>query len=478
LTSFQDLSLAPSLLKALDAEGYQTPTPIQEKAIPHVLAGRDVIGLAQTGTGKTAAFALPILQLLEASKTRPQSFGARSLILSPTRELASQIEESFRSYGRFLRLSSTVVFGGVPIGRQRRALQNGVDVLVATPGRLLDLVDQRILRLDHVEILVLDEADQMMDLGFIHALRRIAKLVPAQRQTLFFSATMPKTIRDLASQFIKDPAEVSVAPVAATAERVEQQVIHTTPALKPALLAQMLSGDAFSRVIVFTRTKHGADRVVRGLEANGISAAAIHGNKSQAHRERALNGFRNGSCKVLVATDIAARGIDVDEVSHVVNFDLPNVPETYVHRIGRTARAGHSGLAISLCTGEERPYLRSIERLTRQQIPVAEFQMDPTRTFVAPKPAPREIDPRAMRRDGGRPQGQHGGARRDDRPRHWHGQKNGQGGNGVQGGFDGGQGRGQSDAKRGEQRVAPAAHGGQRGGGQRSFEGRRDQRRP
>jgi ATP-dependent RNA helicase RhlE len=335
------------------------------------------------------------------------------------------------------------VFGGVPIGRQRRALQNGVDILVATPGRLLDLVDQRILRLDHVEILVLDEADQMMDLGFIHALRRIAKLVPAERQTLFFSATMPKTIRDLASQFITDPVEVSVAPVAATADRVEQQVVHTTPALKPALLAQMLSGEQFSRVIVFTRTKHGADKVVRGLEANAIPAAAIHGNKSQAHRERALNGFRHGACRVLVATVIAARGIDVEEVSHVVNFDLPNVPEIYVHRIGRTARAGASGLAISFCTGEERPYLRSIERLTRQQIPVIQIEIDPSRTFNTPKPVARERDPRAG--NGGRPQrpqaqsGQQGQARRSDRPRHWHGQRNGeqQSGHGQKAGFEG-----------------------------------------
>ena len=433
VTHFSELGLAPALLKALAAEGYENPTPIQAKAIPPVLAGRDVVGTAQTGTGKTAAFALPILQRLADAPKPTQPFGVRALILSPTRELASQIEQSFRSYGRFLRLSTMVVFGGVPIGRQRNVLTRGVDILVATPGRLLDLVDQRALRLDQVEILVLDEADQMMDLGFIHALRRIAKLVPKDRQSLFFSATMPPAIRELAAQFLSNPAEVSVAPVSSTAERVEQQVVHTSPALKPVLLAQLLSNPDFNRVIVFSRTKHGADRVVRGLEANGITAAAIHGNKSQPHRERALKGFRDGTCKVLVATDIAARGIDVDGVSHVINFDLPNVPETYVHRIGRTARAGATGLAISFCIGEERPYLCSIERLTRSTIPVVDMQPDPDRAYVAPKAAPREIDPRAIQnrqqRGGNRNSNGGGEQRRDDRPRHWHGQKNGQGAN-------------------------------------------------
>ncbi len=440
MTHFTELGLAPALLKALTAEGYETPTPIQSKAIPLVLSGRDVVGTAQTGTGKTAAFALPILHLLSEEQLRPQPFSVRALILSPTRELASQIEQSFRSYGRFMRLSTMVVFGGVPIGRQRTVLKNGVDILVATPGRLLDLVDQRALKLDDVEVLVLDEADQMMDLGFIHALRRIAKLVPKDRQSLFFSATMPPAIRELAAQFLHNPAEVAVAPVSSTAERVEQTIVHTTPQLKPILLAQLLAQPGFDRVIVFSRTKHGADRVVRGLEANGIAAAAIHGNKSQAHRERALKGFRDGTCPVLVATDIAARGIDVDAVSHVINFDLPNVPETYVHRIGRTARAGASGLAISFCVAEERPYLRSIERLTRMPVKVVEMQPDPARAYVAPKAAPREIDPRAsqnrpQRRDGGHPDQRAGHAggesrrpeRQDERQRHWRGQKSGQG---------------------------------------------------
>lgn len=411
MTTFTDLALSAPLLRALTAEGYETPTPIQAKAIPLVLEGRDVIGAAQTGTGKTAAFALPILQHLAKDASRPAPGTARALILSPTRELASQIEESFRTYGKFLKLTSTVVFGGVSIGRQKMVMRNGVDILVATPGRLLDLIDQKALRLDQVEILVLDEADQMLDLGFIHALRRVSKLVPKKRQSLFFSATMPPAIRELASQFLTNPAEVAVAPVATTAERVEQKVVHTSPALKPAQLAQLLSDPTFSRVIVFTRTKHGADKVVRNLEANNIPAAAIHGNKSQNHRERALKGFKDGVCKVLVATDIASRGIDVDSVTHVVNYDLPNVPESYVHRIGRTARAGADGLAISFCTGEERPFLRSIERLTRQTIKTFDIVLDPNRPVVVPKPTARDEeyrDPRAMR-GGSRQGGGHGG---------------------------------------------------------------------
>ena len=405
--TFAELGLAAPLLKALAAEGYETPTPIQAQAIPLVLSGRDVVGAAQTGTGKTAAFALPILQHLAADGMRPLPGTTRALVLSPTRELASQIEASFRTYGRFMKLTTTVVFGGVPVGRQRQALRNGVDILVATPGRLLDLIDQNALKLDRVEVLVLDEADQMLDLGFIHALRRISKLVPRDRQSLFFSATMPPPIRELAAQYLRQPVEVAVTPVASTVERVTQQIVHTSPAMKPAQLAQLLSRPEMSRVIVFTRTKHGADRVVRQLEANGIGAAAIHGNKSQNHRERALAGFKNGSCGVLVATDIAARGIDVDAVSHVVNFDLPNIPESYVHRIGRTARAGADGLAISFCTGEERPFLRAIERLTRKSLTTVEIALDPTKTYANPAPAPRDTDERADgRRPGGsRPQG-------------------------------------------------------------------------
>ena len=373
MTKFSDLGLSAPILEALTREGYESPTPIQVQAIPPVLVGRDLLGIAQTGTGKTAAFALPMIQRLAADKKAAPRKGCRALILSPTRELASQIEESFRAYGRGSKLTSTVVFGGVPVPRQERALHNGVDILVATPGRLLDLIDRRSLSLSNVEILVLDEADQMLDLGFIHALRRIVTLLPKSRQTLFFSATMPAAIAGLANGYLSDPVKVSVAPVATTAERVEQRVTFVSQGRKQALLEHILHGDAaIERVLVFTRTKHGADKVVRGLEKAGVNAFAIHGNKSQGQRERALGAFKTGACKVLVATDIAARGIDVEAVSHVVNFDIPNVPEQYVHRIGRTARAGASGIALAFCNEEERAYLRDIQKLTRQTVPVAE----------------------------------------------------------------------------------------------------------
>jgi ATP-dependent RNA helicase RhlE len=320
LSEFNVFGLSAPLIKALAEEGYSEPTPIQTKAIPPVMTGVDLLGIAQTGTGKTAAFALPILHRLATAPKAPLRRGCRTLVLSPTRELASQIADSFRTYGRHMRLSTAVVFGGVPVPRQERTLANGVDVLVATPGRLLDLIDRRSLTLSGVEILVLDEADQMLDLGFIHALRRIVTLLPRQRQTLFFSATMPKTIAGLADQFLSDPVKVSVAPVATTAERVDQSVMFVSTGDKPGLLRAVLSDPAVERALVFTRTKHGADRVVRHLETSGIEAAAIHGNKSQGQRERALADFRAGRCRVLVATDIAARGIDVDAVSHVVNF--------------------------------------------------------------------------------------------------------------------------------------------------------------
>jgi ATP-dependent RNA helicase RhlE len=365
LTDFSDLGLSQPILVALTAAGYANPTPIQCQAIPPVLSGRDLCGIAQTGTGKTAAFALPILQRLAAVPRRPAPQTCRALVLSPTRELASQIAESFRTYGMELPLSTAVVFGGVPIGRQRQQLARGVDILVATPGRLLDLVDSRSLTLSSVQILVLDEADRMLDLGFIHALKRIVKLLPRPRQTLLFSATMPRTIEVLAQDYLVDPVKVVVAPAATTAERVDQGVVFVSSDRKRDLLATMLRDPTFARVLVFSRTKHGADRVVRHLAGTGIEAAAIHGNKSQPQRERALAGFRDGQSRVLVATDIAARGIDVDGVSHVINFELPNVPEDYVHRIGRTARAGAAGIAIAFCSDEERPYLRDIEKLTR-----------------------------------------------------------------------------------------------------------------
>jgi len=370
MTNFTDLGLAEPLVRALEAKGYSTPTPIQAQAIPYVLEGRDLLGIAQTGTGKTAAFVLPSIQRLVDSGKRVLPTHCRMLVLAPTRELASQIAESARAYGKFSRMSVATVFGGTSINKNRQDMARGVDILVATPGRLLDLIEQRFVSLNLIETLVLDEADQMLDLGFIHALRKIVKMVPRQRQTLFFSATMPQSIRELADQFIKDPALVSIKPAATTAERVEQFATLVNQAEKQALLTMTLRDPAIERVLVFTRTKHGADRVVRLLGGNGIAANAIHGNKSQANRERALAAFKTGEVKVLVATDIAARGIDVSGVSHVINFELPNVAEQYVHRIGRTARAGNDGIAISFVADDERPYLRDIERLTRQKIPL------------------------------------------------------------------------------------------------------------
>jgi len=370
MTNFTDLGLAEPLVRALEAKGYSTPTPIQAQAIPYVLEGRDLLGIAQTGTGKTAAFVLPSIQRLVDSGKRVLPTHCRMLVLAPTRELASQIAESARAYGKFSRMTVATVFGGTSINKNRQDMARGVDILVATPGRLLDLIEQRFVSLNLIETLVLDEADQMLDLGFIHALRKIVKMVPRQRQTLFFSATMPQSIRELADQFIKDPALVSIKPAATTAERVDQFATLVNQAEKQALLTMTLRDPAIERVLVFTRTKHGADRVVRLLGGNGIPANAIHGNKSQANRERALAAFKTGEVKVLVATDIAARGIDVSGVSHVINFELPNVPEQYVHRIGRTARAGNDGIAISFVADDERPYLRDIERLTRQKIPL------------------------------------------------------------------------------------------------------------
>jgi ATP-dependent RNA helicase RhlE len=436
LTLFSDFGLSQPILKALASEGYEKPTPIQSQAIPHVLAARDLCGIAQTGTGKTAAFALPILHRLSEQPRALVRKGCRVLVLSPTRELAGQIADSFRTYGRHLRLSTAVVFGGVPIGKQERQMSTGVDVLVATPGRLLDLVDRRALSLRDVEILVLDEADQMLDLGFIHALKRIVTLLPRDRQSLFFSATMPKTIATLADEFLRNPAKVAVTPVATTVERVEQNVMFVPTGRKQALLETVLREPAIERVLVFTRTKHGADKVVRGLDKAGIVSSAIHGNKSQPQRERALAAFRAGTCRVLVATDIAARGIDVDGVTHVINFDLPNVPESYVHRIGRTARAGASGVALSFCNDEERAYLRDIEKLTRLKVPVAAlpngFQAaaafaephEPSRHRTAPHARgynghhePRHADPKAQRgprRRGGPAKPQAGGGRQNE----------------------------------------------------------------
>ena len=389
MSKFSDFELATPILEAVAAEGYTIPTPIQSQAIPQVLHGRDLCGIAQTGTGKTAAFALPILQRLFGAPARRTAGSCRALVLSPTRELASQIAESFRTYGRELPLSTTVVFGGVPIGAQQRRLASGIDILVATPGRLLDLIDRKSLSLSRVEILVLDEADRMLDLGFIHALRRIVKLLPRQRQTLLFSATMPRAIAALAEEYLDDPIEVAVTPTATTVELVDQGVLFVPSDRKRDALATLLGDPAFERVLVFTRTKHGADRVVRHLSAAGIEAIAIHGNKSQPQRERALAGFRAGGSRVLVATDIAARGIDVEGVSHVINFELPNVPEDYVHRIGRTARAGAAGVAISLCSDEERGYLRDIEKLTRLAVRQLQIPLVPMKQHRFPLPQER-----------------------------------------------------------------------------------------
>jgi ATP-dependent RNA helicase RhlE len=385
LTSFYDFGLTVAITRALAQENYATPTPIQAQTIPIVLSGRDLIGIAQTGTGKTAAFALPILHRLSANPRRPERKCCRVLVLSPTRELSSQILDSFRVYGRHLPLASALAIGGVSMGGQVRALLNGLDVLVATPGRLLDLVQSNALRLGQVEFFVLDEADRMLDMGFIQDVRKIIAKLPVRRHTALFSATMPRAIAELAAHMLRDPVTVAVTPVASTVERLEQRVIHVDRAEKAGVLVDVLYHEAIDRALIFTRTKHGADKVARGLIKAGITAGAIHGNKSQGQRERALADFRKGQLKTLVATDIAARGIDVDGISHVVNFDLPNIPETYVHRIGRTARAGAAGVAISLCDAEEVSYLRGIEKLIRKSIPATDRHANPGR--IKPTPA-------------------------------------------------------------------------------------------
>jgi ATP-dependent RNA helicase RhlE len=378
---FEDLKLIDPLLRAVRAEGYSEPTPIQAQAIPHVLEGKDLLGCAQTGTGKTAAFALPILQRLSAA---PKERHIRVLVLAPTRELATQIGESFQVYGRNTGLKQTVIFGGVGQNPQVDAVRRGVDILVATPGRLLDLMGQGFIKLDRIEVLVLDEADRMLDMGFIHDVRRIINAVPRKRQTLLFSATMPHEIQDLANNILINPVRVEVTPVASTVELIQQSVFFTEKKDKPALLESLLRDKSVKRVLVFTRTKHGANKVVKQLGHASVMAEAIHGNKSQTARERALANFKSGSTRVLVATDIAARGIDVENITHVINYDLPNEPETYVHRIGRTARAGASGHAWSFCDTEEREYLRDIERLIQLHVPLA--PNNPYASPLAPPP--------------------------------------------------------------------------------------------
>jgi superfamily II DNA/RNA helicase len=426
LTSFNDFGLVEPLTHALVDEKYVTPTPIQDQTIPLAMQGRDVIGIAQTGTGKTAAFALPILHHLHTKRLRPEKKSCRVLVLSPTRELSGQISDSFRAYGRHMRpLSVALAIGGVPINRQVRSLAHGVEVLVATPGRLLDLVNQRALTLNQVEILVLDEADRMLDMGFIHDIKRIVAMLRRERQTLFFSATMPQEITRLADSMLTNPARVAVTPQATTVERISQRVILTDKSAKPNLLVELLKTEKTDRVLVFTRTKHGADKVVRALQKTGFKAEAIHGNKSQNQRERVLGDFRDGRLRILIATDIAARGIDVDGVSHVINYDLPNIPESYVHRIGRTARAGAEGIAISFCDHEEASFLRDIERMIRMTIPSTDKR-------TGERPAHRPTQHNAGNRNNGRPhqrgnhQGRGNNGGRQQRGHGGHGSHSGQ----------------------------------------------------
>jgi ATP-dependent RNA helicase RhlE len=412
---FADLGLIEPIARAVAEEGYERPTPIQARCVPQVLAGRDLLGLAQTGTGKTAAFALPILQNLWNKRPEPTTGhrGARPircLVLTPTRELASQIAESFTTYGKHLRLRCAVIFGGVGMEPQKQMLRSGVDVLIATPGRLLDLAGQGLLDVRKLEVFVLDEADRMLDMGFIHDVKRVIRLLPEPRQTLFFSATMPPEAQQLADVLLKQPVTVQVAAVSQTADRIEQEVAFVSKGDKRALLVDVLRDVAMRRVLVFTRTKHGANRVAEHLDKAGVGAAAIHGNKSQGARERALAQFKSGHNRVLVATDIAARGIDIDDVTHIVNFDLPEVPETYVHRIGRTARAGASGFALSFCDEEEGDLLYAIERLIRKTLPVVEghpYELRGGRPRPGSSPSPQAL--MQSRRDAHRSGGGGGG---------------------------------------------------------------------
>jgi ATP-dependent RNA helicase RhlE len=400
MTSFKQLKLIDPLLRAVAQENYQQPTPIQAQSIPLLLAGRDILGCAQTGTGKTAAFALPLLQLLTQSNAAQGKPAIRVLVLSPTRELAAQIEESFGAYARYLKLRHLVIFGGVKQNPQVTALRRGVHILVATPGRLLDLVGQGYIHLGQVQFFVLDEADRMLDMGFIHDIRKVIKLLPEKRQNLLFSATLPPDITRLAGSFLSNPARVEVSPPSSTVDQIEQRVMFVDRRDKPSLLIEQLSQPSMARVLIFTRTKHGANRLVKQLNKARIPAAAIHGNKSQNVRRRALAGFHSGEISILVATDLASRGIDVENISHVFNFDLPHEPEVYIHRIGRTGRAGLSGVAISFCDASETADLRSIERLIGNEIPVyTEHAWHSSDAMTAVSvPAPAGHKPRSRRR--------------------------------------------------------------------------------
>jgi len=462
MSYFHELGLAEPILRALDSKGYDTPTPIQKDAIPALMQGRDLLGIAQTGTGKTAAFSLPSLHHL-AKETRGRTHkGCRMLVLSPTRELAAQIAENIREYARYLNLSVNCVFGGMPIFQQKKKLAPGTDVLVATPGRLLDLIEQRALTLENVEIFVLDEADQMMDLGFIVPLKRIASMLPKNRQSLFFSATMPKAIAELGARFLNNPVRVEVAPQATTAERVEQYVTFVSQSEKQALLTLKIQEIRPERTLVFTRTKHGADKVVRALAGAGIRSAAIHGNKSQSQRTAALKAFKDDEIKVLIATDIAARGIDITGVSHVFNYDLPHVPEQYVHRIGRTARNGADGIAIAFVSGDERGLLKDIERLTKvkpETMPLPKGFSEAAALLPPPAKAPANSSDRPGQGRGGErgaPGGRNYGPRRDGEGGN---RRRGSGGGGRPGGGSGG-GRSGSGGGGGARVAGVGAHKG------------------
>lgn len=395
--SFNNLQLVEPLLRALASEGYTKPTPIQEQAIPVVLQKKDLLGCAQTGTGKTAAFAIPLLQLLHQGKHASRSNHIQVLILTPTRELAIQIEESFKAYGKYLGLKHLVIFGGVSQVNQVKALKSGVDILVATPGRLIDLVHQRHISLQHIQYLVLDEADRMLDMGFVHDVKRIIAMLPVKRQTLFFSATMPPEIKKLADSILHNPVKVEVTPVSSTAEKIQQHMYFVEKQNKRALLIHLLKDENIKSALVFSRTKHGADRITRELKKAGIYAEAIHGNKSQGARQMALKNFKSGRTRILVATDIAARGIDIDELGHVINFELPDTAETYVHRIGRTGRAGSEGVAFSFCDYEEKVSLRDIEKLIRKSIPAVKghpYDVPHLHPMEKPVAAPSGFDSR------------------------------------------------------------------------------------
>jgi len=407
--TFAELGVAEPILRALAQENYITPTPIQTRAIPPLLAGRDLLGIAQTGTGKTAAFGLPLLQKLSIGHVPPLPKQTKALILAPTRELAVQIEESLRTYGRFLNLKRAVILGGVNQNTQINTMKNGVDIVVATPGRLLDLVQQKAVRLDAVQVLIIDEADRMFDMGFIRDVRKIVNYMPKDRQSMLFSATMPDDVVKLVGDVLKNPERIEVAPQSKTADRVVQSLYYVPMPQKRQLLSELLKDVSLNRVIVFTRTKHGANRVAEHLSKTGVAAEAIHGNKSQNARQRALDLFKTGKARVLVATDIAARGIDIDHISHVINFELPNEPESYVHRIGRTARAGGEGIAISFCDATERTYLRDIERIIRMKIEVVAHDL-PDLTPEQIKAAEERRQPHGHRHGGGgKPGGHRGG---------------------------------------------------------------------